>query len=79
MELVFSANDPILALNKLNDASDKDEQRGFMLMASGAALCIRNPRAHKIVEDEATWALEAIAFISFMSKWVDKTTRVKTA
>jgi hypothetical protein len=45
----------------LQDASDRDEQRGFMMMFGGAAAGLRNPRAHKLIKDDPERALEFIA------------------
>ena len=73
MEHVFSVNNPILKFNALNDASDRDEQKGFMMMCSGAVAGLRNPRAHKIIKDDPEMALEFIAFISLLAKLVDRT------
>ena len=73
MEYVFSQNNPILKFNDLVDESDKNEQKGFMMMFSGAVAGLRNPRAHKIIKDDAEMALEFIAFISLLAKLVDKT------
>lgn len=72
MEIVFSPNNPILKLNALADQSDRDEQKGFMMMFSGAVAGLRNPRAHKIIEDDPEMALEFIAFISLLAKIADK-------
>jgi uncharacterized protein (TIGR02391 family) len=72
MEHVFSPNNPILKFNPLADQSDRDEQKGFMMMFSGAVAGLRNPRAHKIMEDDPEEALEFIAFISLLAKLADK-------
>lgn len=72
MEYVFSAKNPILKFNSLFDASENDEQRGFMMMFSGAVVGLRNPRAHKIIKDDPEMALEFIAFISLLTKMADK-------
>lgn len=72
MESVFSPKNPILKFNALADQSDLDEQKGFMMMLSGAVAGLRNPRAHKIIKDEPETALEFIAFVSLMAKLVDK-------
>ncbi len=72
MEAVFSPKNPILKFNKLTDASDIDEQKGFMMMLSGAVAGLRNPRAHKIIKDDPEMALEFIAYISLLAKLVDK-------
>jgi uncharacterized protein (TIGR02391 family) len=72
MEYVFSPSSPILKFNTLADQSDRDEQKGFMMMFSGAVAGLRNPRAHKIIQDDPEEALEFIAFISLLAKLVDK-------
>ena len=76
MESVFSAKNPILRFNELRDESDMNEQKGFMLLFSGAITCLRNPRAHKLIEDEAERALEFIAFISLLAKLLDGAKKV---
>ncbi len=72
METVFSPKNPILKFNSLADDSDLDEQKGFMMMFSGAVAGLRNPRAHKIIQDDPEKALEFIAFISLLAKLADK-------
>jgi uncharacterized protein (TIGR02391 family) len=72
MEQVFSPNKPILKFNDLLDESDRNEQKGFMQLFSGAVTGLRNPRAHKIIEDDPEEAIEFIAFISLLAKLVDK-------
>lgn len=72
MEYVFSPKNPILKFNTLTDQSDFDEQKGFMMLLSGAVAGLRNPRAHKIIRDDPESALEFIAFISLLAKLVDK-------
>lgn len=72
MEVVFSPNAPTLKFNNLSDASDRDEQRGFMMMFSGAVAGLRNPRAHKLIKDDAEMALEFIAFVSLLAKLADR-------
>ena len=73
MEYVFNAKNPILKFNNLADQSEIDEQKGFMMMFSGAVAGLRNPRAHKIIKDDPEMALEFIAFISLLTKLADKT------
>lgn len=46
MQHVFGPNNPILKFNDLADESDRDEQRGFMMLFDGAVTGLRNPRAH---------------------------------
>lgn len=75
MEIVFSPKNPVLKFNNLADSSDMDEQKGFMMMFSGAVAGLRNPRAHKIIKDDLEMALEFIAFVSLLAKLVDKSTK----
>jgi uncharacterized protein (TIGR02391 family) len=72
MESVFSPKAPVLRFNALADASDIDEQKGFMMMFSGAVAGLRNPRAHKIIKDDPAMALEFIAFVSLLAQLADK-------
>lgn len=75
MEYVFSAKSPILAFNDLKDESDRNEQRGFMMMLSGSVAGLRNPRAHRLVQDDPERALEFIAYVSLLAKLVDGATK----
>ena len=72
METVFNPKSPILKFNTLQDQSDLDEQRGFMMLFSGAVVGFRNPRAHKIIKDEPALALEFIAFVSLLAQLADR-------
>lgn len=71
MTTAFAPETPVLKFNALADANDKDEQRGFMMMFSGAVAGLRNPRAHKLIKDDPERALEFIAFISLLAKLLD--------
>jgi uncharacterized protein (TIGR02391 family) len=71
MQTVFSPNKPVLKFNDLADASDQDEQKGFMMMFAGAVAGLRNPRAHKLIKDDPERALEFIAFVSLLAKLLD--------
>jgi uncharacterized protein (TIGR02391 family) len=75
MERAFSPNNPILKFNALADQSDRDEQRGFMQMFSGAVSGLRNPRAHGFIHDDPERALEFIAFVSLLAKLLDESKR----
>jgi uncharacterized protein (TIGR02391 family) len=72
MEGAFSPNNPILKFNDLSDQSDRDEQKGFMMLFSGAVSGLRNPRAHGFIHDDAERALEFIAFVSLLAKLLDE-------
>jgi uncharacterized protein (TIGR02391 family) len=71
MEPVFSPKNPILKFNDLADESDRNEQKGYMMMFSGAVAGLRNPRAHKLMQDDPERALEFIAFVSLLAKLLD--------
>lgn len=72
MERAFSPANPVLKFNSLQDQSDKDEQKGYMQMFSGAVSGLRNPRAHGFIHDKPERALEFIAFISLLAKLLDE-------
>ncbi|MFX8164833.1 TIGR02391 family protein, partial [Acinetobacter baumannii] len=61
--------------NELKDENDRNEQKGFMMMLSGAVAGLQNPRAHRLVQDDPERALEFIAFVSLMAKLVDEAKR----
>ncbi|WP_052726305.1 TIGR02391 family protein [Devosia epidermidihirudinis] len=75
MERAFNPSNPTLKFNYLLDQSDKDEQKGFMMMFSGAVAGLRNPRAHGFIEDDPERALEFIAFVSLLAKLLDGAAR----
>ncbi len=75
MERAFSPTNPVLKFNDLVDQSDRDEQKGFMQLFSGAVSGLRNPRAHRFIEDDPERALEFIAFVSLLAKLLDQTKR----
>jgi uncharacterized protein (TIGR02391 family) len=72
MLTVFSANKPRLAFNALVDQTDQDEQQGMMHLFAGAVLALRNPRAHKLLQDSPEQALDYIAFLSMLARAVDR-------
>jgi uncharacterized protein (TIGR02391 family) len=77
MERAFSPSNPLLRFNAMADQSDKDEQKGFMMMFSGAVSGLRNPRAHRFINDDPERALEFIAFVSLLAKLLEGATRVE--
>lgn len=72
MQEAFSPKNPLLKFNSLQDNSDRDEQKGFMDLFTGAVTGLRNPRAHKIIQDDPERTLEFIAFISLLAKLLDE-------
>jgi len=64
---------PVLAINKLESQSDRDEQEGFKWLMVGACLGIRNPPAHEVmVTKEPFDALQLLAFASYLAKVIDQ-------
>jgi len=74
MGTVFSEKKPMLRFNPPTSTSARDEQEGFKLMAMGAMVGIRNPRAHetKWPEPEPLETLEYLAFASLLARQIDK-------
>jgi len=77
MRTVFSAKDPVLAFNELRDESEKDEQEGMMHLFEGAALAIRNPRAHTFLADSRDRALQYLRLLSLLATLLDETKKRK--
>jgi uncharacterized protein (TIGR02391 family) len=76
MSTVFSYENPILKVNKLQSRSEQDEQMGFMFLFMGATVGIRNPKAHDIVEQgDPIRAMEYLALASLLSRRVEESTR----
>ena len=75
MERAFNPTNPALKFNDLSDTSDRDEQKGFMMMFCGAVAGLRNPRAHGFIKDDPERALEFIAYVSLLGKLVDEATK----
>ena len=67
MTYVFYENNPIIKLNELDNASERDEQKGFMFIFTGCMIGIRNPRAHEDewIDTEET-ALYLISFANYL-------------
>jgi uncharacterized protein (TIGR02391 family) len=76
MRTVFSKNGPVLAFNDLNDQTDLDHQEGMMHLFEGAVLALRNPRAHALPDDSPEDALEYIALLSLLAKYLERARRV---
>jgi len=73
VEKAFSLDNPIIKLNPLISQSDKDEQQGFMLLFSGAAVGIRNPKAHDLViQEDKQKTLRYLAFASLLMERLDE-------
>ena len=70
MERVFSLNNPMIKFNNLQTQSDQDEQVGLMLLFSGAALGIRNPKAHDNVTQKDP--IRTLAYLSLAALLLDR-------
>lgn len=73
MRTVFSVKNPVLLFSPMRDKTDESEQEGMMHLYEGAMLALRNPRAHKLLEDDPETAMEFVAFLSTLAKLLDKT------
>lgn len=80
-EKAFAPENPVIKLSPLTTESEQDEQKGFMLLLSGAALGIRNPKAHDLVVQKDEYrALEYLSFASLLLTRIDEKHEVdKTA
>lgn len=78
MRTVFSAKKPLLCFTPYpyRDKSDESEQEGMMHLYEGAMLALRNPRAHKLVDDDPERAMEFIAFVSLLAKLLGGTRKL---
>lgn len=75
VEKAFSLENPLIKLNELKTQSDKDEQQGFMLLYSGAAVGIRNPKAHDlVVQQDKQKTLSYLAFASLLIERLESRT-----
>lgn len=77
MRKAFSANSPILYLNKFRTISEKDEQRGYMDLYAGVMTGIRNPRAHEhdLIDSPQT-TLELLTLANHLMSKLENTRRI---
>jgi uncharacterized protein (TIGR02391 family) len=67
MQTVFSAKNPSLIIS-----DDFDEQQGFMWLYSGAVMAIRNPKAHRLIEqNDPQRTIEWLSFASVLLRVMD--------
>lgn len=74
---VFSKDNPILRFNDLTSDDLRNEQQGMMFLFCGAIQALRNPRAHRVIEDHPEMAMEAICFISMLAKYLESSIKVE--
>ncbi len=78
-EKVFAIENPVIKLSALETESEQDEQKGFMLLLAGAALGIRNPKAHDmIVQKDPRRTLEYLSFASLLLSRIDENVEINT-
>jgi uncharacterized protein (TIGR02391 family) len=75
MRTVFSIKAPILKYNDQQNDSEKSEQEGMMHLFEGAAMALRNPRAHGIINDHPERTVEYLSFLSMLARSLDRTQR----
>lgn len=68
MQRAFSQKNPVLDVS-----DDPDEQLGLMWLYSGAVMGIRNPKAHRVIDQpDAQRALEWLGFASVLFRVLDE-------
>lgn len=67
MVQALAADNPLIRLNPLTTASEKDEQKGFQFLFAGSVLAIRNPRGHEhSVVDSPDQCLDHLGLASLL-------------
>ncbi len=74
VDIAFSLNNPLVAINKLESESEKSEHKGFANLLRGVFGMIRNPLAH---DPKLSWnmneqdALDIFAMLSMIHRKID--------
>jgi uncharacterized protein (TIGR02391 family) len=73
VDLVFSIDRPILAVNTLRTETEKSEHKGFALLLKGCFAAVRNPLAHepKILWEGEDDAADYLSLISLLHRKLD--------
>ncbi len=74
---MFSPNNPVLKITKGNSSSDKNIQKGYMLMLQGMWAAIRDPKAHENLEIGKEDAIEKICFLSMLFRKIKNSIKVE--
>jgi len=73
MQATFSPKNPLVKVS-----AEQDEQQGFMWLFSGAVMGIRNPKAHRLIEqNDPQRTLEWLSFASVLLRVLDEAEVVK--
>ncbi|WP_020167036.1 MULTISPECIES: TIGR02391 family protein [Methylotenera] len=67
MTQAFNEASPLIKLTNLSNTSEKDEQKGYMFIFTGAVMAIRNPRGHEVsMKETPTQCLDHISLASLL-------------
>ena len=73
MMKAFNVDSPKIKLTDLSNISEKDEQKGYMFLFSGAVLAIRNPRGHEFdIHETPDQCLDYISLASLLLRCLDE-------
>lgn len=76
MQKAFSADNPIIKLEKGTSQSAHDTQLGYMQIFSGVMTGIRNPKAHEIENITREDALRKLIMLSILMYKLDRATEL---
>ena len=72
MMQAFNETSPIIKLTELSNTSEKDEQKGYKFIFTGAVLAIRNPRGHEYgIRDTPDQCLDHLGLASLLMRRLD--------
>lgn len=73
MMRAFNEATPLLRLTELSNTSEKDEQKGYCFIFSGAMMAIRNPRGHEVeATDDPDVCLDHLALASLLLRRLEQ-------
>ena len=73
MTKAFSPQNPIIMVEEnLDTQTNRDTQKGYMMLFSGAISAIRNPKAHENLKIGKTDAMRKLMFASMLMHKLDE-------
>jgi uncharacterized protein (TIGR02391 family) len=73
MMRAFNETTPLISLTGLSNTSEKDEQKGYCFIFSGAMMAIRNPRGHDVeATDDPDVCLDHLALASLLLRRLEQ-------